>query len=101
MKRHRGLRVRFARPLQRSWYSRACITPPQAPKPSFKLDLDRPLRDLLREMTEQIEEQYIRKAMKRSHGNIGRCAKICGMSRRSITAKIAEYKIDKDTFKEP
>jgi len=73
---------------------------PQAPKPSFKLDLDRPLRDLLREMTEQIEEQYIRKAMKRSHGNIGRCAKICGMSRRSISAKVTEYKINKTTFKE-
>jgi two-component system NtrC family response regulator len=47
-----------------------------------------------------IEQQYIRKALKRSHGNIGRCAKICGLSRRSISAKIAEYKINKLVFKE-
>ena len=33
-------------------------------------------------------------------GNVGRCAKICGLSRRSITAKIAEYKFDKTAFKE-
>jgi hypothetical protein len=28
------------------------------------------------------------------------CAKICGLSRRSISAKIAEYQIDKALFKE-
>lgn len=71
-----------------------------ASKPSFPIDLDRPLPDLLREAGSHIEMQYIRKALKKTRGHVGRCAKICGMSRRSITAKIAEYKIDKDTFKE-
>ena len=56
--------------------------------------------DLLREVIASIEKQYIRKALKKSRGNVGRCAKICGLSRRSITAKIAEYKIDKAAFKE-
>jgi DNA-binding NtrC family response regulator len=73
---------------------------PVAPKLPFSIDLERPLPELLRELTADIEQQYIRKALKKSHGNIGRCAKICGLSRRSISAKIAEYKINKTTFKE-
>jgi DNA-binding NtrC family response regulator len=69
-------------------------------KNPFAVDLDRPLPDLLQEMTVALEKQYIRKALKKSRGNISRCAHICGLSRRSITAKIAEYKIDKTPFKE-
>ncbi len=76
------------------------LTAPQATKLPFNIDLDRPLPDLLRDVTVDIEQQYIRKALKRSHGNIGRCARICGLSRRSISAKIAEYKINKTVFKE-
>ena len=51
-------------------------------------------------MTAKVEMQYIRKALKKSHGNVGRCARICGLSRRSISAKIAEYKLEKASFKE-
>ena len=61
----------------------------------------RPFLDVMaEEMTVALEKQYIRKALKKSRGNISRCAHICGLSRRSITAKIAEYKIDKAAFKE-
>ena len=56
--------------------------------------------DILRETVIKIEQQYIRKALKKARGNVGRCAKICGLSRRSVTAKIAEYKMDKSAFKE-
>jgi DNA-binding NtrC family response regulator len=73
---------------------------PNTPKMPFRIDLDKPLPTLLTEMTAEVERQYIRKALKRSHGNIGRCAKICGLSRRSVSAKISEYKIDKGVFKE-
>src|SRR5947209_15445722 len=73
---------------------------PQTPKQPFNLDLDRPLPELLRDLTADIEQQYIQKALTKTHGNIGRCAKICGLSRRSISAKIAEYKINKTAFKE-
>jgi DNA-binding NtrC family response regulator len=76
------------------------LTAPQAAKLPFNIDLERPLPDLLRDVSNEIEQQYIRKALKKSHGNIGRCAKICGLSRRSISAKIAEYKINKVVFKE-
>jgi len=76
------------------------ILTPGAPKQPFVIDLETPLPQLLRDMSADIEQQYIRKALKKSHGNIGRCAKICGLSRRSISAKIAEYQINKTVFKE-
>jgi DNA-binding NtrC family response regulator len=66
----------------------------------LEVDLSRPLSDLLHEVTADLEERYIRKALKKSRGNIGRCAKICGLSRRSISAKISQYKIQKASFKE-
>ncbi|HEV3118538.1 MAG TPA: sigma-54 dependent transcriptional regulator [Gemmataceae bacterium] len=76
------------------------IVSPPAPKFPFPIDLDRPLPDLVREAVGQIEERYIRKALNKTRGNVGRCARICGMSRRSISAKIAEHKLEKAAFKE-
>jgi DNA-binding NtrC family response regulator len=76
------------------------LVSPHASGPAFHIDLDRPLPDLLWEAVANIERQYIRKALKKSHGNVGRCARICGLSRRSITTKISKYKLDKATFKD-
>jgi DNA-binding NtrC family response regulator len=67
--------------------------------PTVHIDLDRPLTQLLQEATRNIEQQYIRKALEKCYGNVGRCAQICGLSRRSISAKIAEYNINKAPFK--
>src|SRR5262249_15415441 len=76
------------------------VITPSPPKPPSPLDLNKPLPDLVRDLTAEVEQQYIRKALKKSHGNIGHCAKLCGLSRRSISAKITEYKINKTAFKE-
>lgn len=76
------------------------IVSPPVPKLPFHIDLERPLPELLREAVVNIEQQYLRKALKKTRGNVGRCARICGLSRRSVTAKIAEYKLDKSAFKE-
>jgi DNA-binding NtrC family response regulator len=65
-----------------------------------RIDLSRPLPDLIREMTAQLEKRYIHKALKKTRGNVMRTAKICGLSRRSISAKLAEYGIDKSEFKD-
>jgi two-component system NtrC family response regulator len=75
------------------------LEPPAASTP-FEVDMNRSLGELLDEATMKIEERYIRRALEMSHGNVGRCAKICGLSRRSISAKIAEYSINKATFKD-
>jgi len=65
----------------------------------FRISLDRNLPDQLAEMTRQFERAYIRKALKRARGNVGRCAQTCGLSRRSLSTKLAEYDIDKKEFK--
>jgi DNA-binding NtrC family response regulator len=72
----------------------------QTPNPSpMAVDLTRPLAEQLAELTAAFEERYLRKAMKRSRGHVGRCAQISGMSRRSITDKLAHYNIKKNDFK--
>ena len=76
------------------------LAAPVPQKLPFHVDLDRPLPDLLRDATANIEQQYLRKALKKARGNVVRAAKICGLSRRSVTAKIAEYGIDRTAFKE-
>jgi len=76
------------------------LSQPHATSSPFKVDLNRPLPELLREATAEIERRYIRKALRKTRGNVGRCAKICGLSRRSISAKIAEYHIDKAEMRE-
>jgi DNA-binding NtrC family response regulator len=76
------------------------LTSPPRKQSLVRIDLKRPLPDLIREMTANLEQQYIKKALEQTKGNVSQCAKVCGMSRRSITAKIAEYKIDKGRLEE-
>jgi DNA-binding NtrC family response regulator len=78
----------------------ADVMAPVVPDFPFHVDLERPLPELLHEAISAIEQQYIRKALMKTRGKVSQCAKICGLSRRSITAKIAEYKLDKNAFKE-
>src|SRR4051812_41876354 len=56
------------------------LTALSAPRVPFHIDLDRPLPEILRETAAAIEQQYIRKALKKTRGNVGRCARICGLS---------------------
>ena len=67
---------------------------------TYKVSLDRPLPQLLHETLAVIERQYLRKALRRVHGNVVRAARLCGLSRRSVTAKIAAYGINRLAFKE-
>ena len=76
------------------------VLQPATPKTPFSIDLETPLPDLLKEVTIKVEQQYIKKALKKARGNVGRCARICGLSRRSISAKIAEYKLEKSSYKD-
>jgi len=68
-------------------------------KSLLSVDLERPLTEQLAEITAAFEERFLRKALRRTRGHVGRCAEITGLSRRSITDKIANYKIDKSEFK--
>ena len=64
------------------------------------IDLNQPLPDLLRRMQANIEEEYIRRALEQCHGSVSRCAQKCGISRRSLSAKLSAYRINKAAFKE-
>ncbi len=66
----------------------------------LNVDLARPLPEQLAELTATFEERYLRRALRKTRGHVGKCAKISGLSRRSITDKIAQYKIDKAEFKQ-
>jgi DNA-binding NtrC family response regulator len=68
-------------------------------KNPYQVDLRRKLPEQMGEITAAFEERYLRKALRRTRGHVGKCAKITGLSRRSVTDKIAHYKIDKDEFK--
>jgi two-component system, NtrC family, response regulator AtoC len=65
----------------------------------FQVDLTRPLPEQLSQMTAEFEKRYLRKALRRTRGHVGKCADISGLSRRSITDKIAQYGIKKEEFK--
>ncbi|MGE3818111.1 MAG: sigma-54-dependent transcriptional regulator [Isosphaeraceae bacterium] len=64
------------------------------------LDLSRSLPEQLGELIADFEKRYLHRALKKCRGHVGRCAKISGLSRRSITSKIAQYKIDTATYKQ-
>jgi DNA-binding NtrC family response regulator len=70
-----------------------------APQVPAQVDLSRPLPAQVAELTANFEERYLRRALRKTRGHVGRCAKLSGLSRRSVTEKIAQYKIDKNAFK--
>jgi DNA-binding NtrC family response regulator len=76
------------------------VLAPAKTKSPFKVSTDRPLPEILRDAVAEIERQYICLALKKCRGNVGLCAKMSGLSRRSISSKLAEYKIDREAFKE-
>jgi DNA-binding NtrC family response regulator len=95
---------------------RACVTsrddvirPPNLPPDILKparprsllppVDVSRPLTEQLTELTAAFEERYLRRALKRTRSHIGRTARLTGLSRRTITEKLALYQIDKNEFK--
>jgi DNA-binding NtrC family response regulator len=75
------------------------LTRPAEPPMPFQVDLTRPLPEQLAGLAAGFEERYLRRALKKVRGHVGRCAKLSGLSRRSVTEKIAQYKIDKAVFK--
>lgn len=65
----------------------------------FRVDLTRPMPEQLAALTSHFEERYLRKAMRKVRGHVGKCAKMTGLSRRSITDKVAQYGINKADYK--
>jgi DNA-binding NtrC family response regulator len=74
------------------------LTAPPRLRSGGNVDIKRPLAELVAEMTADLERRYLRRVLKKCRGNIGRCAKLSGLSRRTITDKVALYKIDRKEF---
>ncbi len=75
------------------------LTAPKTARNPFKVDISKPLPEVLQEMTAHVEQAYITKALKKTRGNVTQCAHLCGVSRRSLTSKIAEYEINREQIK--
>ena len=76
------------------------LTRPVRAEARGPIDWSRPLPDLIGEATARFKRHYLRKALKRSGGDVGRCAILCGLSRRNVTLKLAKYRIDKSEFRD-
>jgi DNA-binding NtrC family response regulator len=75
------------------------IVQPAAPRYELPVDLARPLAEQLAELAAAFEERYLRRTLKKTRGHVGRTAALSGLSRRTITEKLALYRIDKAEFK--
>src|SRR5262249_57095768 len=60
------------------------ILKPGRPRYQIPVDLSRPLTDQLTELTAAFEERYLRRALKRTRGHIGRTARLTGLPRPTL-----------------
>jgi transcriptional regulator with GAF, ATPase, and Fis domain len=79
--------------------------PPELTSPNTRswpcsIDLQVPLAEQIRKAVAQIESQFIRQALEKTHGHVGKSARICGLSRRCVTERIARYQLDRLEFNE-
>ena len=73
---------------------------PQHDEPlTLEFDHQRPLPEITAELTERIEIAYLQRVLEKYRGRIEPCAHHCGLTRRSISAKLRRYQIDKRDYK--
>ncbi len=65
------------------------------------IDIDVPLPALTEDLIARVERDYFAQLLARYRGNVARCAKHCGLSRRSVTQKLQKYALDRNEFKLP
>jgi DNA-binding NtrC family response regulator len=71
-----------------------------APRSSSLLDIDRPLPDLTCDLIAQVEREYFVRLLAQYKGNVARCARHSGLSRRSVTQKLQKYGLERAEFKD-
>jgi DNA-binding NtrC family response regulator len=75
---------------------------PCAPRPAHSgslIDIERPLPDLTSDLIGRVERDYFTRLLAHFKGNVARCAKHSGLSRRSVTQKLQKYTLDRTRFK--
>ena len=66
---------------------------------SAGLDLNRPFRELKREMVESFERRYVREIILANSGNVAAAARQAGMDRKNLWALAKKYDLDLDTLR--
>ncbi len=80
----------------------ATVAPPTGRRGSPSLvDIDRPLPEVTDDLVAQVERDYFSQLLVKYKGNVARCAKHSGLSRRSVTQKLQKLSLDRMTFKTP
>jgi len=78
-----------------------------APRPSNRhaatglITIDRQLPELTEDLIGRIEREYLQRVLSEFNGNVARCARHSGLSRRSVTQKLQKYELDRQDFKKP
>ncbi len=65
------------------------------------IDIDRPLPEVTGELIGQVEREYFTRLLSQYKGNVARCARHSGLSRRSVTQKLQKYALERTQFKGP
>jgi DNA-binding NtrC family response regulator len=68
---------------------------------SSLIDIDRPLPEVTAELIGQVEREYFARLLSQFKGNVARCARHSGLSRRSVTQKLQKYALERSQFKGP
>jgi DNA-binding NtrC family response regulator len=66
---------------------------------STLIDIDRRLPALTDDLIGQIEREYFLRLLTEFHGNVARCARHSGLSRRSVAQKLQKYGLDRIQYK--
>ncbi len=66
---------------------------------SALIDIDRRLPALTEDLVGQVEREYFLRLLTEYHGNVARCARHSGLSRRSVAQKLQKYGLDRIQFK--
>jgi DNA-binding NtrC family response regulator len=68
---------------------------------SSMIDIDRPLPEVTADLIGQVEREYFTRLLSQFNGNVARCARHSGLSRRSVTQKLQKYALERVQFKGP
>jgi len=72
----------------------------RAPSPSL-IDIETRLPELTDELVGQVEREYFQRLLVEYGGNVARCARHSGLSRRSVAQKLQKYSLERAAFKKP
>ena len=62
------------------------------------IDIGRPLPEVAEDLVGRVEREYFSRLLVKYKGNVARCARHSGLSRRSVTQKLQKYALDRSMF---